>query len=104
MVDGRLVVVVYARWNTYVSGDDDDDLELYEQCFVLLIVCNASNSLWYDSLWCVMRTMFRNHEENTMSISYEMVDLENGFTKIASLGGNGQEILCVEEKHKTNQF
>jgi len=42
MVDGRLVVVVYARWNTYVSGDDDDDLELYEQCFVLLIVCMLS--------------------------------------------------------------
>jgi len=41
--------------------------------------------------------MFRNHEENTMSISYEMVDLENGFTKIASLGGNGQEI-CVWKK------
>jgi hypothetical protein len=29
MVDGRLVlivVLVYARWNTYVSDDDDDDL------------------------------------------------------------------------------
>jgi hypothetical protein len=51
MVDGRLVlvvVVVYARWNTYVS-DDDDDLELYEQCFKLLIMCNASNSLWSNS-------------------------------------------------------
>jgi hypothetical protein len=33
--------------------------------------------------------MFRNNEENTMSISYEMVDLGNGFRKIASLGGNG---------------
>ena len=56
MVDGRLmlvVVVVYARWNTYVS-DDDDDLELYEQWFELLIGCNASNLLWSDSLWCVM--------------------------------------------------
>ena len=62
MVDGRLVlvvVVVYARWNTYVS-DDDDDLELYEQCFELLIVCNALNSLWcvmlstpYDVSWYV---------------------------------------------------
>ena len=61
MVDGRLVlvvVVVYARWNTYVS--DDDDLELYEQCFELLIVCNALNSLWcvmlstpYDVSWYV---------------------------------------------------
>ena len=60
MVDGRLVlvvVVVYARWNTYVS---DDDLELYEQCFELLIMCNASNSLWcvmlstpYDVSWYV---------------------------------------------------
>ena len=60
MVDGRLmlvVVVVYARWNTYVSDDDDDDdddLDLYKQCFELLIVCNALNSLWSDSLWCVM--------------------------------------------------
>ena len=44
--------------------------------------------------------MFRNHEENTMSISYEMVDLENGFTKIASLGGNGQEILYLEKTMK----
>jgi hypothetical protein len=43
-----VVVVVYARWNTYVS-DDDDDLELYEQCFKLLIMCNASNSLWSNS-------------------------------------------------------
>jgi len=41
MVDGRLVlvvVVVYARWNTYVSDDDDDDLELYEQWFELIMV------------------------------------------------------------------
>ena len=63
MVDGRLVlvvVVVYARWNTYVSDEDYDDLELYEQCFELLIVCNASNSLWcvmlstpYDVSWYV---------------------------------------------------
>ena len=62
MVDGRLVlvvVVVYARWNTYVS-DDDDDLELYEQCFELLVMCNASNLLWcvmlstpYDVSWYV---------------------------------------------------
>jgi hypothetical protein len=37
--------------------------------------------------------MFRNHEENTMLISYEMVDLGNGFTKIASLGRNGQEVV-----------
>ena len=44
-----VVVLVYARWNTYVSGDDDDDLELYEQCFELLVMCNASNLLW-----CVM--------------------------------------------------
>jgi hypothetical protein len=29
--------------------------------------------------------MFGNHEENTMSISYEMVDLGNGFTIIASM-------------------
>jgi Asp/Glu/hydantoin racemase len=29
--------------------------------------------------------MFGNHEENTMSISYVMVDLGNGFTKIASM-------------------
>ena len=90
-----VVVVVYARWNTYVS---DDDLELYEQYFKLLIMCNALNSLRYDSVWCVMRTMFRNHEENTMSISYEMVDLGNGFTKIMSLGGNGHEILCLEKQ------
>ena len=57
MVDGRLVLVVlvvYARWNTYVSDNDNDDLELYEQCFELLIVCNASKMLWSDSLWCVM--------------------------------------------------
>ena len=58
MVDGRLVLVVvfvYGTWNTYVSDDDDDDdLEFYEQCFELLIVCNALNSLWSDSLWCVM--------------------------------------------------
>jgi len=27
---------------------------LFEKCFKLLIVCNASNSLWSDSLWCVM--------------------------------------------------
>ena len=63
MVDGRLVlvvVVVYARWNTYVSDEDYDDLELYEQCFELLIVCNALNSLWcvmlstpYDVSWYV---------------------------------------------------
>ena len=46
MLHGRLLVVVvaYARWHTYVS-DDDDDLELYEQCFELLIVCygNVNN-------------------------------------------------------------
>ena len=48
--------------------------------------------------------MFRNHEENTISISYEMMDLGNGFTKIASLGGNGQEILCLEEKHEENSI
>ena len=39
MVDGRLVLVVvlvYARWNTYVSDDDDDDLGCSK---------NASNSL-----------------------------------------------------------
>ena len=57
MVDGRLVLVVvfvYGTQDTYVSDDDDDDLELYEQCFKLLIMCNASNSLWSDSLWCVM--------------------------------------------------
>ena len=33
-----------------------------------------------------------------------MVDLGNGFTKIASLGGNGQEILCLEEKHEENSI
>ena len=33
-----VLVVVYARWNTYVS-DDHDELQLYEQCFELLIVC-----------------------------------------------------------------
>jgi hypothetical protein len=33
--------------------------------------------------------MFGNHEENIMSICYEMVDLGNAFTKIASLGENG---------------
>jgi hypothetical protein len=47
--------------------------------------------------------MFQNHKENTMSISYEMVDLGNGFTKIASLGGNGQEILCLEKTIKKIQ-
>ena len=76
----------------------------FEQCFELLIMCNASNSLWYDSLWCVMRTMFWNHDENTMSISYEMVDLGNGFTKIASLGGNGQEIWCLEKTWRKFNF
>ena len=30
--------------------------------------------------------------------------LGNGFTKIASLGGNGQEILCLEEKHEENSI
>ena len=48
--------------------------------------------------------MFQNHKENTMSISSEMVDLGNGFTKIASLGGNGQEISCLEEKHEENSI
>jgi len=48
--------------------------------------------------------MFGNHEENTMLISYEIVDLENGFTKTASLGRNGQEILCLEEKHEENSI
>ena len=32
------------------------------------------------------------------------LDLGNGFTKIASLGGNGQEILCSEEKHEENSI
>ena len=48
--------------------------------------------------------MFRTHEENTMSVSYEMVDLGNGFTKIASLGRNGQEILCLEKNHEENSM
>ena len=39
-----------------------------------------------------------------MSISYEMVDLGNGFTKIVSLGGNGQEILCLEKNHEENSM
>jgi hypothetical protein len=30
--------------------------------------------------------------------------LGNGFTKIASLGGNGQDILCLEEKHEENSI
>ena len=50
MVDGRLVVVVYARWNTYVSGDDDDDLELYEQCLNLLLVFLPWQHLLYFNL------------------------------------------------------
>ena len=48
-----------------------------------------------------MRTMFRNHEENTMLISYEMMDIGNDFTKIQSLGGNGQEILCLVKTMST---
>ena len=39
-----------------------------------------------------------------MLISYEIVDLENGFTKTASLGRNGQEILCLEKNHEENSM
>jgi len=39
-----------------------------------------------------------------MSISYEMMDLGNGLTKIASLGENGQKIWCLEKSMKKIQF
>ena len=37
-----------------------------------------------------------------MLISYEMVDLGNGFIKIASLGGNGQQIWCLEKNEENS--
>jgi hypothetical protein len=46
--------------------------------------------------------MFQNLEENTISIGYEMVDLGNCSTKIVSLGGNSQEILCSKKNHEEN--
>ena len=45
----------------------------------------------------------KNHEENSISISYEMV-LRKWFHKNSVIGGNGQEILCLEEKHEENSI
>ena len=82
MLHGRLlvVVVVCARWNTYVSVDDDD-FELYEQCFKLLIVCYGNVNTVY---LCIRAFHVNNscnlkfsskHEEHIMFMILEMLDM-----------------------------
>jgi hypothetical protein len=72
---------------------------------------NAANLLWcvmlwsrYDMshLWCVTRCE-ECLETLKKSMSYEMVELWKGFTKIAS-HGNGQGISCLEKKHEHNSI
>ena len=82
MLHGRLlvVVVVCARWNTYVSVDDDD-FELYEQCFKLLIVCYGNVNTVY---LCIRSFHVNNscnlkfsskHKEHIMFMILEMLDM-----------------------------
>ena len=47
MLHGRLLVVVNVYEDETVISDDDDDLELYEQCFELLIVCYGNVNIVY---------------------------------------------------------